>query len=563
MARNLVSIGGELQVNLADPLNPSLDLTGSQDHAEVTALPNGNFVVVFESSRPGGSGDPPLPVLMWQEFTDSGSRLTGPNRLDFENNGPMRPDVDARSNSGFVAVWEQAGSMADPNGIRLAIVAPGTFSEPADFGVIKASGNNSYADPAVATLSNGSYFVAYEHNNSASSSTDIQIAVVNATATAKDVAAKDVTNVGPNSFAGNADVAATGNNAVVVWAQGPSANRDIKLKLIGPTGTLLDTETVIDNTVHNDEPSAATLSDGRVVVVWEGRGANLNEIFGRIYNPATGSFAGDTFTVTARVGNQTEPSVAALKDGGFVVDWSDSSATFGDASGLGVHARRFDDTGVAVGDEFLVNSGVSNNQRRPAIAANGDDVTFAVWTTTGTDNTTDTDPNGVQGQMLRAKTEVVLGTDGNDTIITYGLDEKIKGLDGNDTIDGRSGKDSLYGGKGHDLLTGGFGKDSFVFDVNPTKKSVDHIADFTHGDKIRLDHDIYKAIKVGALKNHAFYSHNHAHEAHDDDDRVIYDPKSGKLRYDDDGAGGHGAKVIAILDGSPNHLHHDDIVIIG
>lgn len=121
MARNILSIGGERQINLLDAANSSNGLAGSQLAPEITALPNGNFVAVYQNPWYAAQSDIDL---MWQEFRSDGTRLTGPNRLEFAVGAQLNPDVAPRANNGFVTVWEDSGS------IKLALVDPGNYSEP-------------------------------------------------------------------------------------------------------------------------------------------------------------------------------------------------------------------------------------------------------------------------------------------------------------------------------------------------------------------------------------------------------------------------------------------------
>ena len=84
---------------------------------------------------------------------------------------------------------------------------------------------------------------------------------------------------------------------------------------------------------------------------------------------------------TTTAGNQTDPSVALDANGDFVVAWT-SYGNDGGGNGYGagfggrqgVFARRFDNIGAPVGNEFLVNTTVEGNQRKAKVsaAANGD-----------------------------------------------------------------------------------------------------------------------------------------------------------------------------------------------
>lgn len=153
-----------------------------------------------------------------------------------------------------------------------------------------------------------------------------------------------------------------------------------------------------------------------------------------------------------------------------------------------------------------------------------------------------------------SKADVLKGAGGNDT---------LRGNGGNDKLRGDSGLDSLRGGLGADSLKGGGGADHFVFDTKLAKSNVDKVEDFKHNiDLVVLDADIFS--KVGAsLTRKEFYSKDGATGAHDRSDRLVYDSKSGKLFYDDDGnkAGGHNAVHFATLSTKPL-LDAGDFIIV-
>ena len=93
--------------------------------------------------------------------------------------------------------------------------------------------------------------------------------------------------------------------------------------------------------------------------------------------------------------------------------------------------------------------------------------------------------------------------------------------------------------------------------------NADHLTDFTPGiDKIVLDHSIFKKLNVGELSEKAFFAHKHADEGKDGKDLIVYDTKSGELWYDKDGHGGDKAKLIAMLDNSPDTLAHTDFLVV-
>jgi Ca2+-binding RTX toxin-like protein len=140
------------------------------------------------------------------------------------------------------------------------------------------------------------------------------------------------------------------------------------------------------------------------------------------------------------------------------------------------------------------------------------------------------------------------GTGGNDVL--EGTDQGAEGIDGrggNDTIYGRGGFDFIIGGLGNDRITLGADLDAVYFNAKlNAKTNVDRIMDFKPGeDQIGLAKFIFKKVGSGnVLKNAAFWTGT---KAHDKDDRIIYDKKTGSLYYDPDGNGPEAQTKFAIL----------------
>lgn len=165
--------------------------------------------------------------------------------------------------------------------------------------------------------------------------------------------------------------------------------------------------------------------------------------------------------------------------------------------------------------------------------------------------------------ILLSGADDISGSPFADRLFAFAGADTVTGDDGNDVINGGSGSDTLSGGLGLDSLTGGSDADFFLFETAPAKGNIDTISDFELGaDKIHLDASVYTKLKVGALKGKAFAKGSDLNKAKDKSDRIIYDKKDGELRYDPDGKGGTKAKVIAILDDSPNKLSVDDFLIV-
>lgn len=134
----------------------------------------------------------------------------------------------------------------------------------------------------------------------------------------------------------------------------------------------------VNTRTSSDQRVAAIAMDavGNFVVVWSSRyqDGNSNGIFGQRFDPNCISIGGEFQINTTTSGNQTEPSVAMDAAGNFVVAWQGPGLDRED-----IFAQRFDPNGLAVGDELLVNSYTESRQRFPRIAMNNAGVFVVVW----------------------------------------------------------------------------------------------------------------------------------------------------------------------------------------
>jgi Ca2+-binding RTX toxin-like protein len=154
--------------------------------------------------------------------------------------------------------------------------------------------------------------------------------------------------------------------------------------------------------------------------------------------------------------------------------------------------------------------------------------------------------------------DTINGLTGNDILSGNGGNDSLTGAGGKDVLDGGRGSDGLVGGKGRDTLTGGVGKDNFVF--NRPNERTDNITDFkSRDDTILLSGSNFGGgLTKGTLASDNFVL---GKTAQDEDDRLIYNPKTGALFFDRDGIGGMAKIKIATLLNQAT-INASDIVIL-
>ncbi|WP_112663814.1 calcium-binding protein [Microvirga flavescens] len=274
-------------------------------------------------------------------------------------------------------------------------------------------------------------------------------------------------------------------------------------------------------------------------------------------------------------GHQIDPTIAMLRDGRHVISWLEASgSTFAvktkvfDARSAGVNV-----TGTAGSDDYR---GTSNDDSLSGLGGDdylegngGNDVLNGgtgadtmvggvdFWSKNNTTYHVDTALDKCIETSDGGTDKIVTSVDWTlgsyiENLTAIGSDALV--LTGNslaNTITGNSGNNKISGGLGKDTLKGGEGRDIFVFNTKLSKTNIDTILDFAvKEDVIHLDNKYMSKLGKGSptkpikLSSKMFWTGAAAHDA---DDRVIYNKKTGALLYDADGSGSGAAVQIATL----------------
>ena len=157
------------------------------------------------------------------------------------------------------------------------------------------------------------------------------------------------------------------------------------------------------------------------------------------------------------------------------------------------------------------------------------------------------------------------GTDTVSASVTYTLSANVENLTltGTAAINGTGNSlaNVITGNVRNNTLNGGAGADFFVFNTTLGSESIDRIGDFNVADDtIWLENDVFRAFAImGALSGGAYNTGSAATET---DDRIIYNPETGRLLYDADGAGGVAGVHFATVTRPIGTLSSLDFMII-
>ncbi len=205
--------------------------------------------------------------------------------------------------------------------------------------------------------------------------------------------------------------------------------------------------TVSDNVGTHFKPQIERLANSNLLVTWHdntgvGPDTSVGCIRAQLFD-SIGNAIGNEFVVNSLFnGNQRQPSVHALADGGFVIVYTSDNE---------VRGQLFDAFGGRDGAEFLVNTTTTNTQEAPSVAVLRDGrivITFDDFSATGGD----TSGAAVRMQIIDPRDGSIFGTANGETLLGHDqVNDQLNGLAGADTLDGLAGADFMFGGEGDDF----------------------------------------------------------------------------------------------------------------
>jgi hypothetical protein len=208
---------------------------------------------------------------------------------------------------------------------------------------------------------------------------------------------------------------------VVVWERF-YGGVGIRGRRFDPAGTALGEEFVIETGSDATQPAVAVLPHGDFLVAWASSTAPGDDagfgIVGRLYGtggePVTGAFKVNTTTA----GQQFHPAVAAAPDGRFLVVWDSETSSGSDSSLASIQGQLFRFEGTALGGELQINTYTTGRQHAPAAAAGPGGEFVVTWTSRGSGGSDD-DSYSVQARLLDAD-GAPLGEDVQVNTVTSG-----------------------------------------------------------------------------------------------------------------------------------------------
>ncbi|MEZ5715569.1 MAG: hypothetical protein R3D85_10610 [Paracoccaceae bacterium] len=170
---------------------------------------------------------------------------------------------------------------------------------------------------------------------------------------------------------------------VVVWTSRDQdgSSDGVFLQVFNADGSARGGEVQVNTYVSSsqNEPAIATLADGGWVVTWTsyGQDGSNHGIYQQAFNVDGSPRGGEVQVNTTTDDGQKEPAITALEDGGWVVVWT---AYDQDGQYEGIVQQVFNADGTPRGGEVVVNTTYYNEQTEPSVAGLTDGGWVVTWT---------------------------------------------------------------------------------------------------------------------------------------------------------------------------------------
>ncbi|NOT16423.1 MAG: hypothetical protein HOP21_12830, partial [Methylotenera sp.] len=393
---------GQLAVSSAE-FQVNTYTTSDQTAPSITALVGGGFVVSWSSFGQDSDGW----GIYAQRYDANGALMGAEFQVNSYTDGEQtQSSITGLADGGFVAVWTSVGQdgAVDNYNVYAQRYDVNGVAQDVEFR-INADISYNQSLPNVTTLADGSYIVSWSSNAQEGGSYGIYAKHYDANGTAQNIEFRANTYITNDQIDSSITALADGG-FVITWTSlgQDGSSYGVYAQIYNADDVAQGGEFRVNSTISNtqSEPRVAGLNEGGFVVTWL---SNLQDgsgygVYAQRYN-SNGLALGAEFKVnTTTTNDQSNSSITALTDGGFVVTWTSNGQ---DGDGYGIYAQRYDASGVAQGGEFQVNTYTTSNQYNSNITALADGGFVVSWTSDGQDG----DGYGIYAQRYDANGNAV------------------------------------------------------------------------------------------------------------------------------------------------------------
>lgn len=439
------------------------DPTATELQSSIGWLSGGSYVVAWVDGN-GGENN-----IRAQIFNSDGSLVGGEFIVNAPNDPPAWqvkafPTIALLDNGNFVIAWDESYRGTNGSGIMAHVFDQNGGSVGAPFlaGTYSNSNIANGTQPHIIAAGSDQFYVLslgalpYDSYNVFAQKVDSAGNILGVHTNISDI----VLAQGQGAFLFDSARISSGNTVVsylIYDGNSTTQSLSVSARIVDANMQPIGLEIIVDASSPNamgysrELIAVAALADGGFVVNWEENSptsSSVTDFWVQRYDNV-GTALGLPILVTSIPNNNNGYSgsdIAVLDDGNFLVTWQGDGSTYVAVSTIG---QLFDASGQKVGIPFHISSGSGRYSQVTAIDGGGFAVTYL-------DNFT----NSGNAASRAFSYGIQPATQGDDIILVrQGHIDAVNGLSGNDTINGNMQNNFLYGGLGNDVLYGGKGKD--------------------------------------------------------------------------------------------------------
>jgi Ca2+-binding RTX toxin-like protein len=455
---------GEIRVNTT---------TGKNSEPSLTALKDGGYIVAWSDQ-----GTSFTDYIYTQRYNASGVKVGEPALVNKVINSTQEdPSITALANGGYVVAW-QSDTYDDMSDIAAQIYNANGVKVGGEF-IVNTTRMGEQDSAEITSLKDGGFVVSWASFGQDGSGWGGYLQRYDASGAKVGVETRVATTTLSDQDGPTVTGLADGGIMVVWEGNGKDDAYGIFGQRFKADGSKSGAEVRISTRVADDQtdPVVKVLSNGNYVVTWQsapddGDGNDETDapadIYSQLFNAAGVKVGAETRVNTTTAGNQEEPNVTAMTDGGYLVTWAGQG--IGDVNGI--FCQRFNASGVKVGTETRINTTTTDNQLFSQVTALADGGYVVAWESSKASGQVDVytqrfDANGNKVSSLTgdASANTLTWTGAGSVIIDGGAgNDTLTGGRANDHLNGGAGNDALDGGVGADRLIGGDGSDRYYVD---------------------------------------------------------------------------------------------------
>lgn len=397
--------GREFQVNIVT--------TGPQQASAVSSTSDDGFLVVWQSLV-GFPSDEGWSVRA-TGFDRTGNRRTGEHVVEFLTSGDqVRPAVTPLSNGTFLVAWMSDTSVgSDSSGWSVqARILDADASPLGEQFQVNSITTGHQSDVSAVQVSDSRVVLVWgsQFSEGSDDGDSIQARFIDLAGTPLGQ------DFQVNSLTTNVqlwpEVDSSGDGTfVVTWTSESfhaqdASQRNVHAQKFDENGVALCPEYRVNlfTSSYQHFSSIAVSPNGNFVVSWESYGSSSGDdssysVQARVFDATCHALNAEFLVNKSTWSQQVEPSVAASRQGEFIVAWTSQDYEHTDTNYFSVKSRRFTSAGAPRSSEFQVNTGTLGSQQGPALAfdTNGN---FIVTWTSDTSLGSDSSGRSVQAQLF-------------------------------------------------------------------------------------------------------------------------------------------------------------------